>query len=107
MELMTAGTGLARLIRNELAREPFTLVDVGCSGGIDTDWRVFEPNMRAVGVDPNVGDCERLTRLETNANVRYVDGFVDWDRTTDFAKARAQRDYWGLNPWDRLAVSRS
>src|SRR5205814_1908486 len=34
-------------------------------------------------------------------------GFVDWDRTTDFAKSREQRGYWGLNPWDRLAVSKS
>src|SRR5689334_11991415 len=107
MQLMTAGTGLTRLIRDELASEPFTLVDVGCSGGIDNDWRAFEPNLRGVAIDPNVEECERLTRVETNANLRYVSGFVDWDRTTDFARSREQRGYWGLNPWDRLAVSRS
>lgn len=107
MQLITAGTGLARLIVDELGDEPFTLFDVGCSGGIAPQWRAFDPNMRAVGIDPNVGEIERLSRQETNADVHYLSGFVDWDRTTHFAKSREHRGYWGLNPWDRLAVSRS
>jgi Methyltransferase FkbM domain len=105
MELLGSGSGLASRIRDELRDEPLTLVDIGCSGGIDAAWRGFEPQLRAVGIDPNVEECARLSAIETNPNVRYVDGFAAWDPSTDLAKAREQRGFVGNNPWNRLAVA--
>jgi methyltransferase FkbM-like protein len=105
MELLGTGSGLASRIRDELRDEPLTLVDIGCSGGIDLAWRGFEPQLRAVGIDPNVEECARLSAIETNADVRYVGGFADWDHSSALAKAREQRGFVGNNPWNRLAVA--
>jgi Methyltransferase FkbM domain len=105
MELLGMGSGLANLVREELRDEPLTLVDIGCSGGIDSAWRGFEPQLRAVGIDPNVEECARLSAIESNTKVRYVDGFAAWDPSSDLAKAREQRGFVGNNPWNRLAVA--
>ena len=58
--------------RGIFASHPFTLLDVGCSGGISPFWRVFEPSLIARGIDPVVTECERLNRKELNPNVRYL-----------------------------------
>jgi len=33
----------------------FQLVDVGCSAGIDRQWRRLGRGLRAIGIDPDVG----------------------------------------------------
>jgi len=58
------------------ARAPLLLADVGASGGIADQWRLFEPDLRAVGFDPLVTECERLNREESNPAIRYYDYFV-------------------------------
>lgn len=45
-----------------LREEPFTLVDVGCSGGIDSKWRELKNPLRVYGFDPLEGEISRLTR---------------------------------------------
>ena len=107
MQLIGAGTGLIELVRDDLRAEPFSLLDIGCSGGIDREWRSFEPHLRAVGIDPNVNECERLSRSEANKNVRYVSGFADWDKVSDFVRVQGSRSFFGNNPWGRLAVSQT
>lgn len=42
------------------ANDPFFLVDVGASGGIDSCWNAFSPSFKAIGFDPLVVACERL-----------------------------------------------
>jgi len=64
------------LIAKSLGTEPFSLVDVGCSGGIDPKWRVFEPNLRILGIDASEAECRRLSALERNADATYVAGFA-------------------------------
>lgn len=51
---------------------PFSLVDVGCSGGIQDQWRHFGGQLRAVGFDPLIREVERLNASTTNPLVRYV-----------------------------------
>ena len=51
---------------------PFSLVDVGCSGGIQDQWRHFDRQFRAVGFDPLIREVERLNSRTTNPLVRYV-----------------------------------
>jgi FkbM family methyltransferase len=63
---------------------PFTLVDVGCSFGINPVWRSFGDGLRVFGFDPNRAECERLQRFETNPNVRYFPMAVGLPETHDF-----------------------
>src|SRR5689334_14682337 len=41
-------------------KNPFCLVDVGASGGIDGYWEVFGDNLRAFGFDGLVNEIKRL-----------------------------------------------
>jgi hypothetical protein len=75
-----------RLVAASLKAEKFTLVDVGCSGGIDAQWRLFGDRLAAVGFDASVSECRRLSAAETNPNVRYVPGFVDIPPDHPFAR---------------------
>lgn len=42
----------------------FTLLDVGCSAGIDPVWRLFGVRLRAFGFDTNLDEIARLTAAE-------------------------------------------
>jgi hypothetical protein len=73
-----------------LAQDPFSLIDVGCSGGINPIWRVFEPNLSAIGFDPQVSECLRLERVERNPRVHYYPAFVGLSSEHSFSIARQQ-----------------
>lgn len=74
-----------QLAASALNVERFSLVDIGCSGGLDPEWRAFGDRFAAVGFDASVDECHRLAMQETNANVHYVPGFVDIPSDHPFA----------------------
>ena len=82
---------------------PFILLDVGCSGGISPFWRVFEPSLVALGIDPVVRECERLNAKESNPNVRYRPMFAGLPDDHPFVRKRGDNGPWGGNPWNRLS----
>jgi hypothetical protein len=87
--------------------DKFTLIDVGCSGGIDSIWRIFGDKLNAFGFDPNLHECERLQKLESNEHVHYVPGFVGINADHPFAKKKAGRPHIERTPWSRLSVQRT
>jgi FkbM family methyltransferase len=61
------------LVEQDTFRDnPFSLVDVGCSGGIQDHWRHFRGQFRALGFDPLIREVERLNASRTNPSVLYV-----------------------------------
>ncbi len=94
------------LVERELfSEQPLTLVDVGCGGGLPRIWRHFEPSLRALGVDPQVGECRRLQTAEKNPAVRYVPAFLRLPESHPFRLARGQREPWTGNPWQRTSAA--
>lgn len=89
--------------RGRLRAKPFTLIDVGCSGGLAALWRHFEPELRALAVDPVVAECARLAAAEKNPAVRYVSAFVGLPDDHPFNRERAGRPPTERNPWNRLS----
>lgn len=83
--------------------EPFCVIDVGCSGGIAPVWRVFEPDLRAIGIDPVIEECTRLSAKETNPAVRYLPAFVGLPDEHPFNQARKGQPPTQQNPWARLS----
>ncbi|MBS0221987.1 MAG: hypothetical protein JSR91_14720 [Proteobacteria bacterium] len=71
-----AASSFAALVAKSLKTQPFALVDVGCSGGIDPRWRVFEPHLKILGIDASEGECRRLREQERNPDADYVAGFA-------------------------------
>jgi FkbM family methyltransferase len=85
----------------------FTLIDVGCGGGIDSIWRLLGDRLHAIGFDPNVENCRYLSERETNGNIRYIPAFVEIDKNHPFAVKRANGGSITRNPWARLAIHRT
>jgi hypothetical protein len=74
-----------QLVSSALQHETFTVVDLGCSGGIDPDWRLFGERLRAVGVDASKDEIARLTAEETHPGVHYVAAWLDLPADHPFA----------------------
>ena len=89
--------------RGIFASHPFTLLDVGCSGGISPFWRVFEPSLIARGIDPVISECERLNAQESNFNIRYRPRFMGLPDDHAFVQNRGSKEPWGGNPWNRFS----
>ena len=83
---------------------PFTVVDVGCSGGISQSWRSFEPSLKAVGVDPVIAECSRLEALEKNPKVKYLPAYVGLPAEHSHIQIRGDRSSQARNPWHRLSA---
>lgn len=85
----------------------FTLVDLGCAGGIDQVWRQFGHRLRAIGIDPNVDEIKRLREAETLPGVRYVAGYAGLPEDHPFRRAKGELGHWSRNPWSRLSTAKS
>lgn len=59
--------------------ERFSVVDVGCSGGLHPAWNICGDKLHAIGFDPVESEIARLTSAEARPNVRYRYAFVVGD----------------------------
>ena len=84
----------------------FLLVDVGCSGGIDRQWRRMGPRLRALGIDPDVGEIERLRGREKNPRISYLNAFAGIAAEHPFAVKRRGKIDRDRDPWTRLSTPR-
>jgi hypothetical protein len=66
----------ASFLAARLGVPALTLLDVGCSGGLDPAWRAFGDKLAAYGFDPAIAEIERLRAAETRPLVKYVPAFV-------------------------------
>jgi hypothetical protein len=79
------------LVADALGAERFSLLDIGCSGGIDPKWRAFGARLRAIGIDASETECRRLASLEQNPDISYVAAFASSavDRPIDLSAGPA------------------
>src|SRR5690349_3378855 len=82
---------------------PFSLVDVGVSGGLDARWRHFGDSLEAIGFDPLVKEIERLAGAERNPAVRYVASYVGYHKIPRAPRA----DIFNLDPLARTSAARA
>jgi FkbM family methyltransferase len=107
MEGTLSDVPVLSFVAEAAACSDFVLVDIGCSGGIDQVWRQFGRRLRAVAIDPNLAEIERLRTIETDSRIEYVAAFAGLPSEHSFAIRKGTRSDWGRNPWDRLSVARS
>jgi hypothetical protein len=107
MEGIQPATLFLRLLSEQLGAAKFTLLDIGCSGGIDDVWRMFGSRLRAFGFDPNLQEIERLKAAENLPGIEYIAAFVGPARDDPAAAEMRARAFWGRNPWARLSVART
>src|SRR5476649_1079294 len=85
----------------------FSLLDIGCSGGIDPTFRHFGKRLRALAIDASVAECERLQKAETNSGVEYVAGFVSDSPTAKIDLENGQASPLIFKIRDRLSFMRT
>jgi len=76
MQNVNSSAKLPQLLRRQLTSDPFRLIDVGCSGGVEAMWNVFGLNLEAIGFDPLLAETERLRRHEKRPDIVYEAAFV-------------------------------
>jgi hypothetical protein len=84
----------------------FQLVDIGCSGGIDRQWRRLGRGLRAIGIDADVAEIERLRAAEKNPGVTYLNAFAGIAPDHPFAIRKRGKPDLERNPWPRLSTAR-
>jgi FkbM family methyltransferase len=57
--------------------EPLSVLDIGCSGGIDEILKNFGDKILYHGFDPNVEEISRLKQNNQNPNINYIEAFID------------------------------
>lgn len=57
------------LIENDAT---FSLLDIGASGGIDAQWRLFGKSLRATGFDPLIDEIDRLNKEAESGEVYHA-----------------------------------
>lgn len=82
----------------------FMLVDIGCSGGIDRQWRRMGLRLRALGIDPDLREIARLTAREKNPQITYVNAFAETAPDHRFAIEKQGKTDLERNPWPRLST---
>ena len=107
MEGLQPATAFADLAAGVLGNEFFTVLDIGCSGGIDPPFRRFGERLRAFGFDPNLDEVARLNAAEALPHVTYVPCFVGVPPEVQGAGRMATGNFFAQNPWGRLAVRRT
>lgn len=85
----------------------FTLVDIGCSGGIEPAWRVFGDRLAAIGFDASIDECERLARDEIHPNIKYIAGFAGLPANHPFAVKMKGKPPFHRFPFDRFSAART
>jgi hypothetical protein len=86
----------------------FTLVDVGCSGGIDPVFSRLGTKLRALGIDASIDEIKRLrVAKNTNQQIHYIDGLVGLAPDHPFCKKLDDQLYVHNNPWNRLSANAS
>lgn len=107
IEGLANDSAFARLVASRLVTERFKLVDVGCAGGLAPGWRVFGGRLAAIGFDCNAPEVNRLTREETNPEVRYVTAWVGLPDGHPLKTRIGKKAYWHQWAAMRLAYERT
>lgn len=94
-------------VAQSLGDARFSLLDVGCSGGIDPRWRAFGARLRALAIDASVVECERLAKAETNPDVEYLAAFVSDSPTATIDLENGQASPLIFKIRDRLSFMRT
>lgn len=89
---------------NQLASDPFVLIDVGASGGIEGHWRNFDPHLVAYGIEPLVRECERLNRAEPSERIRYFPCFVNDGVPVTGNPSSTRSPLWSTEAYSRTSA---
>ncbi len=81
---------------------PFIVVDVGCSGGVDPGWEVFEEDCVIYGIDPQRLEIERLRKKKSKNRCFYDSLWIGEQNSENF---KENPYYSPFGPWNRSSAA--
>jgi len=100
-------TAFAALVAEGLDDARFSLLDIGCSGGIDPRWRVFGERLKVLAIDASTAECARLGKAETSPGIEYIAAFVAGRPDKKIDPTRSQASDLILAVRERLSFMRT
>lgn len=86
--------------------DPFIIIDVGASGGVDKVWDILEGQVRFIGFEPNEEECSRLNKAADKRFTYLPYALADVAGTKDFyiAQHEASHSIYKNNQsfWERF-----
>lgn len=82
------------------ASEPFIIVDIGARGGFEPYWSLYRDQVKLLGFEANVKECERLNRKTSKSGNRFFPIALHQDRGTRPFYVTALPDSSGFYPPD-------
>ncbi|MBV1901863.1 MAG: FkbM family methyltransferase [Kordiimonadaceae bacterium] len=102
-------TKIVEAIADQFEGNPYTHIDIGCSGGMHPALHAFGQNVRAIGFDPSLSEVERLNQENAHGGIHHVAAFISGKDKNYTAKGDTQADHdkqcVTRNPWARLSVA--
>lgn len=85
---------------------PFNVIDVGCSGGVDSGWEILERNCNIFAFDPQQSEIERLSKRRSANNLLYECYWVMRTAAVQTDKEANKSPYFDpQEPWRRSSAS--
>ncbi|MBP9693272.1 MAG: FkbM family methyltransferase [Alphaproteobacteria bacterium] len=78
----------------QLLTEDFVLIDIGCSGGIDSIWHeTFKGKLQAYGIDSNIAAIDDLNKKNTNSKIKYTEAMIACS-SQQVSVGRVEEGFW-------------
>jgi hypothetical protein len=97
-------TPFAEAVSRFLQSEKFTLVDIGCAGGISPAWHSFGEKLRVFGFDPDSAEMDALRRQALEGEHTYTTGRVGLAPNNPLVSRLADKPMLQRSPFRRLAI---
>lgn len=108
-QVIQAHFSQSQLFRQLTNGSPLTLVDVGASGGIPSEWDALGDAIRVIGFEPDAEECRRLNEGSERERIYFPIALYDRKGTFTFNLTRNRRCSSLLEPnysfLDRFASS--
>jgi hypothetical protein len=107
MALIQQSNTLAELYTALKHPSVFSVVDVGCSHGINPAFKMLGHKLKALGIDASVDEVERLRKEDDVPGLLYIDGLIGLPEGHPFTDEMKERPYTHNSPWDRFSAART
>lgn len=71
-------------------KDPFVMIDVGCSGGIDEILKNFGDKITYYGFDSNIDEVKKLNSANKTVNIKYIEALIDFGNEKDDNGAKGE-----------------
>jgi len=105
MNISNLNSKVITKLNNSLLSAPFTIIDVGCSGGVDMGWKFLNDNCNIFAIDPQESEIKRLSKNKTLNNLTYEAYWIKDTKKKADCKCENDKYFNPHDQWHRSSAS--